>query len=277
VYAIGSPAGLDKTISSGIVSAKGRRFLQLGSVVQIDAAVNAGNSGGPMVDERGRLAGVVFAGIEQFEGVNFAIPAQYLLQILPDLYQGGQVKRPWLGLSLSESKGEVRISYVAPDTPTAEQLVPEGARILAMDGQAVTSIQQAQDLLLRGRVGDLVSLELDGGESYLLRSIERKEHPLLDALKADTKERLIGPLFGMYLAPAGKGPFSPDYIVRSVTRGSAADESGVSENDPLSIKNFSVDKENGLVLLDLFMKRRRNGYLESYVRLGTSTDSTSLL
>ncbi|MDR1373932.1 MAG: trypsin-like peptidase domain-containing protein, partial [Treponema sp.] len=66
VYAIGSPGGLEKTVTSGIVSALGRRFLQIGDVIQIDADVNPGNSGGPVVDREGRLVGIVFAGIPQY-------------------------------------------------------------------------------------------------------------------------------------------------------------------------------------------------------------------
>jgi len=63
VFAIGSPIGLEQTVTQGIVSALGRRFLQIGDVIQIDAAVNQGNSGGPVVDMSGRLVGIVFAGI----------------------------------------------------------------------------------------------------------------------------------------------------------------------------------------------------------------------
>ncbi|MDR3248958.1 MAG: S1C family serine protease, partial [Treponema sp.] len=65
ILAIGSPGGLEKTVTMGIVSALSRRFLQIGDVIQIDAAVNSGNSGGPVVDTSGRLVGIVFAGAAQ--------------------------------------------------------------------------------------------------------------------------------------------------------------------------------------------------------------------
>ena len=97
IYAIGSPAGLDQTITSGIVSAQDRRLLSLGGVLQIDAPINHGNSGGPIIDEAGRVQAVVFAGIESFEGLNFAIPVELLKLILPQLYAGGLVSHPWLG------------------------------------------------------------------------------------------------------------------------------------------------------------------------------------
>jgi serine protease Do len=103
VLAIGSPAGLEKTVTRGIVSALGRRLLESGAVFQLDAAVNQGNSGGPAVDSTGRLVGIVFAGIPMFQGLNFALPAEKLLQALPALLKEGPVCRPWLGIATYES------------------------------------------------------------------------------------------------------------------------------------------------------------------------------
>ena len=94
VYAIGSPIGLEKTVTQGIVSALGRRILQIGDVIQIDAAVNSGNSGGPVIDMSGRLVGIVFAGIDQFQGLNFAVPAERLAAALPAMIAGGKAERP---------------------------------------------------------------------------------------------------------------------------------------------------------------------------------------
>ncbi|MDR1596193.1 MAG: trypsin-like peptidase domain-containing protein, partial [Treponema sp.] len=112
VYAIGSPAGLEKTVTRGIVSALGRRLLQIGDVIQIDAAVNPGNSGGPVVDIEGRLVGIVFAGVEQFDGLNFAVPAERLAAALPAMIAGGKAQRPWLGLTVSETAKGAEIIYV---------------------------------------------------------------------------------------------------------------------------------------------------------------------
>ena len=78
IYAIGSPLGLEKTITSGIISTTDRKITTMGTVMQIDASVNAGNSGGPAVSKEGLVQGVVFAGIEGSQGLNFAIPVEYL-------------------------------------------------------------------------------------------------------------------------------------------------------------------------------------------------------
>ena len=69
----------------------------MGKVFQIDAAVNAGNSGGPLIDSNRRVQAVVFAGMLQYQGLNFAIPVEYLKQELPLLYKGEELKHNWLG------------------------------------------------------------------------------------------------------------------------------------------------------------------------------------
>ena len=74
IYAIGSPLGLEKTITSGIISTTDRKITTLGTVMQLDASVNAGNSGGPLFNENGEVIGSVVAGITNAEGMNFAIP-----------------------------------------------------------------------------------------------------------------------------------------------------------------------------------------------------------
>lgn len=277
VLAIGSPAGLESTVTAGIVSATGRRLLQLGDVVQIDAAVNHGNSGGPVVDSDGRLAGVVFAGIEQFEGINFAVPIARLQAALPALYRGGKVSRPWLGLALHQDDQSIEIVYVCPDTPAADQAVPPGTFIESLDGVPATAVSQLQDILLLRRPGELVRLTGSGGLDYTLMTVERPKRPLEDAAKVDTRERVAAPLFGLFLSPAGGGFFSPTYTVKRVLRGSIADEAGLSENDPVSIKGFKVDSKLGAAFIDLFVKKRRMGYLESTIRLPAALDSPDTL
>jgi S1-C subfamily serine protease len=119
IYAIGSPVGLDSTVTSGIVSAAGRRFLELGDAVQVDVAVNPGNSGGPLLDERGELAGIVFAGMPQFQGLNFAVPSRWIVALLPGLYDGGETVHPWTGLAFHENPAPPELLYAFPGAPRA--------------------------------------------------------------------------------------------------------------------------------------------------------------
>lgn len=276
ILVIGSPAGLENTVTAGIVSAMGRRFLQVGNVVQIDAAVNHGNSGGPVVDMEGRLAGVVFAGIEQFEGINFAVPVSRLAAALPALYKGGRVERPWLGLSLYEGKDSVEVIYVAPGTPASDHSVPEGSSIASINGSTASSVGAFQDSLFLRRPGELVSVEIDD-KVHVLATAPRPQSPLAEASKSDTRERLAAPLFGLLLAPSGAGPFSPEFTVKRVLRGSVADEAGLSENDPVSVKGFKLDGDAGIAVIDLFVKKRRMGYLESTIRLPALIDNPDTL
>jgi S1-C subfamily serine protease len=283
VYAIGSPGGLEKTVTRGIVSALGRRFLQIGDVMQIDAMVNHGNSGGPVVDEAGRLVGIVFAGVEQYPGLNFAVPAERLAAALPAMIRGGKAERPWLGLTIAETPQGAEIIYVAPFTPAAEQRITEGSRIVRFNGAELSAPQGAlipayQEMLFANRPGELVSLELDGGEKYTLMTAPRPDVPLANAARVDTRERLAAPLFGIILSPAiMEGVFSSAYQVKKVVRGSVADEAGLSEQDPVSIRGFRVEEKAGYALLDITVKKRRMGYLETTMHLLAALDSPDTL
>ena len=276
ILAIGSPVGLEKTVTQGIVSALGRRFLQIGDVFQLDAAVNFGNSGGPVVDLEGRLVGVVFAGIEHYQGLNFAVPAERLAAALPAMIAGGKAERPWLGLSLSETLDGAEIIYVSPSTPAAEQQIRAGSIIKTINGEAVYAAQGAlipalQDRLFALSPGELVTLEINSpnGESttHLLTLASRPAVPMLDAAKKDSRERIIAPLFGVILAPqTGNSVFS-SYRVKKVVRGSIADEAGLSENDPVFIRNLKIFEKEGFALMDIDVKKRRMGYLDASMRL----------
>lgn len=107
VFAIGSPLGLDKTLTSGIISSDDRHLFSAGFVFQIDAAVNSGNSGGPLIDEKGRVQAVVFAGVMNYQGLNFAIPVEYLRYDLPFLLPA--VKENIRGAALMERQRDFRV------------------------------------------------------------------------------------------------------------------------------------------------------------------------
>jgi S1-C subfamily serine protease len=282
IYAIGSPVGLEKTVTAGIVSALGRRLLQIGDVIQIDAAVNHGNSGGPVVDTEGRLVGIVFAGIAQYQGLNFAVPAGRLAAALPAMIRGGKAERPWLGLSIAETSRGAEIIYVAPFTPASEHHMPEGTWIRTINGGEISASQGAlipalQDLFFPNRPGELVSVETSDGVRRVIRTEARPEVPLARAAKLDSRERMAAPLFGLMLAPTAGNIFSPAYLVKRVVRGSIADEAGISEQDPISIRGFRVAEKEGYALLDIHVKKRRLGYLETSMRLPAQLDSPDTL
>jgi S1-C subfamily serine protease len=282
ILAIGSPVGLEKTVTMGIVSATGRRLLQIGDVIQIDAAVNHGNSGGPVIDDEGRLVGIVFAGIEQFQGLNFAVPAERLAAALPAMIKGGKAKRPWLGLSLAENPGGAEIIYVAPLTPAADLHVPDGVYIKSLNGQQIETPQNGliaalQDSLFQNRPGELVAIETSDGLRRVMQSAERPALPLAEAAKIDSRERMVAPLFGIILQSAVGRSITPSYLIKKVVRGSIADEAGLSSQDPVLIRGFRINEKDGYALLDINVKKRLSGYFETSMQLPALLDSPDTL
>jgi len=287
VLAIGSPVGLQKTVTSGIVSALGRRFLQIGDVIQIDAAVNHGNSGGPVVDSEGRLVGIVFAGADQYQGLNFAVPAETLTSALPAMIKGGKSQRPWLGLTLCETNSEAEIIYTAPNTPSYLHKVNEGFFIKTVNGKTVTAaegglIPALQNAVFMCGPGELVALELfdkktEEVKRKVIMTVPRPDLPLLDAAKIDKKDRIAAPLFGMILTPLQNSVFSTNFRVNRIIRGSIADEAGISEDDPVSISRLRLLEEEGFAVMEITVKKRRMAYLETSMQLPVWLDSPDTL
>ncbi|MBN2551937.1 MAG: trypsin-like peptidase domain-containing protein [Spirochaetales bacterium] len=270
IIAIGSPAGLENTVTSGIVSATGRRFLQMGDAIQVDVPINYGNSGGPLLDENGRLVGIVFAGIEQFEGVNFAIPFDWVEKVLPRLYAGKEARHPWLGAAIQQGDGGLEVIYTVPGSPADRAGLREGDIIEALNGKSYTKIGDIQSALLDLDHPVLVTLNwkregrsLQGAFSLA----ERPYSPIEESLGKDLRDNVLLPLFGMKIERTGSFLWRADYAVRRVLPGSIADETGLSRDDPLSIQGWEVDTDNRYALLRIYVKKRKSGFLESAVQL----------
>ncbi len=280
VFAIGSPGGLENTITSGIVSANGRKFLQMGTVMQIDVPVNHGNSGGPLLDMNNNLIGIVFAGIEQFEGVNFAIPEYYAAQILPQLYTGGKMQHPYIGAALSEKNGILSVTYVVPGSPAARAGIQPGDTLLSVNNDTVDSIDKVQNLLLKYSPHMIVKLSWKHGETRIngLVSLDvRPDIPAKEAYGEDASENLFLPLFGMKVESVSTGIFSRDYIITHVTEGSIADNAGLSVNDPFSIQKLQEDTKHNILRLEIRIKKRKSGFLESGLLLSAPLETNDFI
>jgi S1-C subfamily serine protease len=113
VFAIGNPFGLDQTLTTGIVSALGRKIQSvtgypIENVIQTDAAINPGNSGGPLLDSAGRLIGVntaIYSPSGAYAGIGFAVPVDTVNRIIPRLVRDGKIERPRLGIVLDDRLG----------------------------------------------------------------------------------------------------------------------------------------------------------------------------
>lgn len=280
IFAIGSPAGLEKTITSGIVSAMGRHLLQMGDIMQVDVPLNPGNSGGPMLNEKGDLIGVGFAGLEQFQGLNFAVPYRWIEKILPSLFAGGQVVHPWMGMALAETSKGLEVVYSVPEEPAARAGMLAGDILETIDGKSYTKIQDVQEAILDHAPPSLVHITFHRGTQAMDAILclgTRPERPIEVALQRDTRDNVLYPLFGMKLQKVGSFFWSQDYIVTRVTRGSVADESGLSENDPLSIQDWKVDSDKGFAALLLVIKKRKAGFIESAVQLATDLETDNFV
>jgi len=286
VVAIGSPVGFEKTVTSGIVSALGRRFLQIGDVYQIDAAVNHGNSGGPVIDGEGRLVGIVFAGIDQLQGLNFAIPSEMLVAALPMMIKGGKAQRPWLGVTLCESFSGSEIIYTAPNTSASQHRLKEGLIIKTINGKTVKAPQGGLIPAMQkeifscgpGELTAIVTIDADDNEKkWVMMTAARPQLPLLEAAKIDRRDRIAAPLFGMMLTPLQNNMFVTNFRVERVVRGSIADEAGISENDPVTISRLRILEEEGFALLEISVKKRRMGYLDTSMMLPAWLDSPDTL
>jgi S1-C subfamily serine protease len=175
--AIGSPYGFQHSVTAGIVSALGRSMRSqtgrlLDNIIQTDAALNPGNSGGPLVSAAGDVIGVNTAVIMPAQGICFAIAANTAERVAVALIREGRVRRAYLGVGgqdttiarrivrhfdLAHESG-IRISTVDKDSPAAAAGLRTGDLIVACDEQAVTGIDDLQRLLTGRRIGDAVDI-----------------------------------------------------------------------------------------------------------------------
>ena len=165
VWAAGSPFGLSKSTTFGIVSAKGRNLKRAGhhEYLQSDAVVQAGNSGGPLVDATGKVVGVNTAILgTSFQGVSFSIPSNVVLESYEKMRDGADAKAGWLGVRLAkldEGSG-VRIGLVMADTPAEAAGILEGDIITHWDDRPVDSPAQLSALVGRTPVSTVVKVRL---------------------------------------------------------------------------------------------------------------------
>jgi S1-C subfamily serine protease len=187
VIAIGNPFGFQSTVSTGVVSALGRALRSrsgrlIENIIQHSAPLNPGNSGGPLVDSRGRLAGINTAIIMMAQGIGFAIPANTAKWVVTQLLTQGRVRRSYLGLAVRPRPLERRLvryhrlsaEYaveaisVDPKGPAAQAGLREGDLIVTINGQPLGSVDDLHRFLAEWPIGEPVVLGL-------IRGLERLE------------------------------------------------------------------------------------------------------
>ncbi|MBB6086566.1 S1C family serine protease [Wenzhouxiangella marina] len=195
VLAIGNAFGLSHTVTMGIVSATGRGQLNLTTFedfIQTDAAINAGNSGGALVNPAGQVVGINSASLSQSigaQGISFAIPAPLASQIMTQIVEYGQVQRGWIGvdlmdLSLALQLGErtvtgARVARAAAGSPAWEAGLRPGDILISADGDAVSSARELTLLISQRTPGSSIEFEVVRGRQLFTTSVDVIQQPPL--------------------------------------------------------------------------------------------------
>lgn len=252
VMAIGNPFGLGHTVTSGIVSAKGR-IIGAGpydDFVQTDASINPGNSGGPLFNMRGQVIGINTAIIAGGQGIGFAIPVNLAKEVLQQLHDKGSVTRGWLGVaiqkispdmlkafSLEDSHGAL-VADVMADGPAAKAGLQRGDVIIGFHGQKVQDSTELPRLVATIAPGTKVQVEfLRAGKkmtlSVTLGTLADDKETVAKAQPSDVEEQLglrvetITP----EVAKTLKLESNKGVIVSQVAPDSPAAEAGVRRGD----------------------------------------------
>ena len=262
VMAIGNPFGLGGTVTVGVISAT-KRDINAGpydDFLQTDAAINRGNSGGPLFDMEGEVIGVNTAIISPTGGsigIGFAVPSNTALQVIDQLKQYGETRRGWLGVhvqnvteEIAESLGLPRpsgalVAKVSPDSPAAAAGIEASDVILKFDGQPIESMRSLPRAVAATPIGKEVEIELlrKGAATKLevtvgrLPAEEEVEEPEAAGEEQDETERetllglSIAPLTDEFRTQFGIGKTVQGVVVLEVDPASAAAQKQVKAGD----------------------------------------------
>jgi putative serine protease PepD len=173
VVAIGSPFGLEETVTSGIVSALHRAItapnnFTINDSIQTDAAINHGNSGGPLLNTQGQVIGVnaqIKSDSGGNEGVGFSIPSNTVRSIASQLISSGKVEHAYLGVSVDASAATARLADIRPSTPAAKAGLKSGDVVIAVDGKTISSGDDLTRAIDAHKPGDKITLTYKRGGS----------------------------------------------------------------------------------------------------------------
>jgi len=230
VIAIGNPLGYRHTLTTGVVSALDRtlrfpRNVEVHGLIQTDASINPGSSGGPLFNILGELIGVNTAIRGDAENIGFAIPVDELRGTLPEMLSLERLKRVRVGLQVSGHR-VVKATEVDEQGPAHEAGVRKGDRLVSIDGRPVRQDVDVPFLLLSKEAGDPVLLTVERNHRQVRTRFTLREIPVPDGA------RLARETFGMQIAPL-KGDLARTleldrgFVIEKVVKGSEADRAGL--------------------------------------------------
>jgi len=294
--AIGSPFGLEHTVTVGVISAKGRTGLGTGTYedfIQTDASINPGNSGGPLINIDGEVVGINAMIIQPGTGIGFAIPINMAKQILNDLIKQGKVVRPWLGISVQDltpemaeqfqvkEKEGVIVAQIHQGTGAEKAGLVSGDIMKSVDDKAIKNTNELIKEIQKKKVGQKVKLNVvRDGKPVTIEVTLTAMPDKPEALKEKEGEEKLGARV-QELTPQLSARYrisseiKRGVIVISVEEGSPADELGLQEGDVVleinrkkiettkdferAIKDVNLDK--GIVFR---LHRRGNTFYHSF-------------
>jgi serine protease Do len=249
VVAIGSPFGLEQTVTAGIVSAKGR-IIGSGpydNFIQTDASINPGNSGGPLINMKGEVIGINTAITASGQGIGFAIPTSTAKEVLPQLKGKGKVTRGWLGVSIQEITGDLAKSFGLKETtgalvaevvkggPAEKAGIEQGDVVVGFDGKEIREAKDLPRIVAATPVGKSVTVKVMRAGKAMTRDLKigEMEEKTAEVAKAPSGKRVgIGvqnmtPEIAQSLGlKNGSG-----IVVTQVEQGSPAAEAGIRRGD----------------------------------------------
>jgi serine protease Do len=294
--AIGSPFGLEHTVTVGVISAKGRTGLGTGTYedfIQTDASINPGNSGGPLINIDGEVVGINAMIIQPGTGIGFAIPINMAKQILNDLIKQGKVVRPWLGISVQDltpemaeqfqvkEKEGVIVAQIHQGTGAEKAGLASGDIMKSVDDKAIKNTNDLIKEIQKRKVGQKVKLNVVRDGKPMTIEVTLTAMPdKPEALKEKEGEEKLGARV-QELTPQLSARYrisseiKRGVVVISVEEGSPADELGLQEGDVIleinrkkieTTKDFEraikdINLEKGIVFR---LHRRGNTFYHSF-------------
>lgn len=291
VVAIGSPFGLEHTVTAGIVSAKGR---VIGSgpyddFIQTDASINPGNSGGPLINMKGNVIGINTAIIASGQGIGFAVPVNMAKDVIKQLKEQGEVTRGWLGVGIQDINDEmadyygikdkegVLVSKVFPGDPADEAGIKTKDIITEVNGQKIKSSHELTRIIADFHVGEKVKIKVlrDGKEKTFTVKIAKRQQDKIASSNMPYKKQEVFGIQVSDLTPEIANRLNlqetEGVVVTDVQSGSQGDDKGFQVRDIIKEINHqsinSVDDYNNAInkvkkgdTVSMFIKRANAGF-----------------
>lgn len=182
--AIGNPYDIGKTVTKGIISALGKKNLGVGiydNLIQTDAAINIGNSGGALVNAAGELIGINFMIISDsgaFSGLAFAIPSNMVKEIVEEIITNGSIVRGWLGVAISlNENSEVEIASIFKYSPAYRAGLNNKDILLAINDIELKSVEQAINIISKNKPGKKIKIKFKRNNNIKIISIPLAKRP----------------------------------------------------------------------------------------------------